>query len=92
MSDSRLVARLLAGLTASGPVVDVRIGTHWTAVVVETERGLKAGLAATQMAHDVEHGHPAVREAGKLIGRDARVLADLALADSPTERSIGSRR
>jgi uncharacterized protein len=89
MSASLLVARLLAGLAASGPVIDVRIGTHWTAVVVETARGLKAGLAATQMAHDLGHGHPAVREAGKLIGRDARVLADLALSDSPTERSIG---
>ena len=89
MSASHLVARLLAGLASSGPVVDVRIGTHWTAVVVETARGLKAGLAATQMAHDLEHGRPAVREAGELIGRDARVLAELALSDSPTERSIG---
>ena len=89
MSASHLAARLLAGLASSGPVIDVRIGTHWTAVVVETARGLKAGLAATQMAHDLEHGHPAVREAGKLVGRDARMLADLALSDSPTERSIG---
>jgi uncharacterized protein len=89
MTASHLVARLLAGLASSGPVIDVRIGTHWTAVVVETERGLKAGLAATQVAHGLEYGHPAVREAGKLIGRDARVLADLALSDSPTERSIG---
>jgi hypothetical protein len=89
MSDSHLVARLLSSLAPSGPVIEVRIGTHWTAVVVETERGLKAGLAATQMAHDLEHGRPAVREAGKLIGRDARMLADLALSDSPTERSIG---
>ena len=89
MSASYLVARLLAGLASSGPVIDMRIGTHWTAVVVETARGLTAGLAATQMAHDLEHGRPAVREAGKLIGRDARVLAELALSDSPTERSIG---
>ena len=57
MSASHLVTRLLAGLASSGPVVDVRIGTHWTAVVVETPRGLKAGLAATQMVHDLEHRH-----------------------------------
>ncbi len=76
MAASQLVARLLAGLASSGPVIDVRIGTHWTAVVVDTERGIRAGLAATQMTHDLEHGHPAVREAGKLIGRDARVLAE----------------
>ena len=43
MADSPLVARLLAGLASSGPVIDVRIGTHWTAVVVETARGLRAG-------------------------------------------------
>jgi uncharacterized protein len=89
MSASPLVTRLLAGLASSGPVSDVRIGTHWTAVVVETTRGPRAGLAATQMAHDLEHARPTVREAGKLIGRDARMLADLALSDSPTERSIG---
>ena len=89
MADSHLVARLLAGLASSGPVIDVRIGTHWTAVVVETQRGIRAGLAATQMTHDPEHRQPSVRDAGKLIGRDARMLADLALSDSPTERSIG---
>jgi uncharacterized protein len=89
MSESHLVAQLLAGLTASGPVIDVRIGTHWTLVAAETARGPKAGLAATQLVHDLQHGRPAVREAGRLIGRDARALAELALSDSPTERSIG---
>ncbi|MCU0501849.1 MAG: DUF364 domain-containing protein [Anaerolineae bacterium] len=89
MPASHLVTRLLAGLASSGSVIDVRIGTHWTAVVVDTARSLRAGLAATQMAHDPEHRQPAVRDAGKLIGSDARLLADLALSDSPTERSIG---
>jgi uncharacterized protein len=89
MSASDLVARLLSGLTGSGQVIDLRVGTHWTLVVAETARGPKAGLAATQVVHDLQHGRPAVREAGKLVGRDARVLAELALADSPTERSIG---
>ena len=50
---------------------------------------LRAGLAATQLVHDLAHGRPAVRDAGKLIGRDARELAELAKSDSPTERSIG---
>jgi uncharacterized protein (DUF4213/DUF364 family) len=89
MCASRLVSRLLAGLTDSGPVLDVRIGTHWTIVVAETVRGPRAGLAATQLVHDLQHGRPAVRDAGRLLGRDARTLAELALADSPTERSIG---
>jgi len=89
MSASHLVDRLLAGLASSGPVLDVRIGTHWTAVVGEMPSGRRAGLAATQMVHDLEHGWPAVRDAGHLIGRDARELAGLAQSDSLTERSIG---
>ncbi len=84
-----IVPQLLASLKMSGVVADVRIGTHWTVVVVETDLGLRAGLAATQIVHDLEHGRPAVREAGRLIGKDARSLADLALADSLTERSLG---
>ena len=39
MSALPLVDRLLAGLTDSGPVIDVRIGTHWTAVVVDRPAG-----------------------------------------------------
>ncbi len=84
-----LLDRLLASLALSGPVTDVRIGTHWTAVVVATPRGPRAGLAATQIVHDLEHGRPAVREAGRLIGQDARRLAELARSDSLTERSLG---
>ena len=89
MSDLRLIDRLLADLTSSGSVIDVRIGTHWTAVVVDQCSGQRAGLAATQMVHDLEHGRPAVRDAGRLIGRDARELAELARSDSLTERSVG---
>ncbi len=84
-----LLDRLLSSVALSGPVTDVRIGTHWTAVVVETPRGPRAGLAATQLVHDLEHGRPAVREAGRLIGQDARRLAELARSDSLTERSLG---
>ena len=89
MSASNLVDRWLAGLTTSGPVLDIRIGTHWTAAEVDRTSGPRAGLAATQMVHDLEHGRPAVRDAGRLTGRDARELAELARSDSLTERSIG---
>jgi hypothetical protein len=89
MSALHLVDRLLASLTSSGSVVDIRIGTHWTAVVVDRPVGPRVGLAATQMVHDLEHGRPAVRDAGRLVGRDARELAALARSDSLTERSIG---
>ncbi|MCX7670910.1 MAG: DUF4213 domain-containing protein, partial [Anaerolineae bacterium] len=100
-----LVRRLVAAATAgrgqpaaghgeggrppSGRIADVRIGTHWTVVVVETPVGQRAGLAATQIVHDLAHGRPAVRDAGHLIGRDACALAELALSDSLTERSLG---
>ncbi|MGC8781026.1 MAG: Rossmann-like domain-containing protein [Anaerolineae bacterium] len=88
-SSASVVRRLLASITMDGRVADVRIGTHWTVVVVETSAGPRAGLAATQIVHDLEHGRPAVRDAGKLIGRDAHALAELALSDSLTERSLG---
>lgn len=84
-----LIERLLAEIRWTGPAADVRIGTHWTAVAIETPVGLRAGMAATQIVHDLEHGRPAVRDAGRLIGQDGAALARLALADSLTERSIG---
>lgn len=84
-----LIRRILASLSWNGPVADVRIGTHWTVVVVETSAGLRAGMAATQIVHDLEHGRPAVRDAGRLIGQEARALAELALSASLTERSLG---
>jgi hypothetical protein len=84
-----LTERLLASVRWTGPVADVRIGPLWTAVVVETPAGRRAGLAATQLIHDLEHGRPAVRDAGRLIGRPASELLALALSDSLTERSIG---
>lgn len=84
-----IVLRLLAALPRSGVIADVRIGTHWTVVVVETAVGPRGGLAATLSVHDLEHGRPAVRDAGRLIGKDARAVAELALSDSLTERSLG---
>ena len=58
--------------------------SSWTRISV-----CARGLAATQLVHDLEHGRPAVRDAGKLIGMDGRALAALAQSDSLTERSIG---
>jgi uncharacterized protein (DUF4213/DUF364 family) len=145
-----LVDRLLSGLVCDGTVADVRIGLHWTAVVVDVYSGgrsaalgadtraargvsakppsgtadgnarsddreaslwdfsrlaqpeaeatevattntgsFRAGLAATQSVQDLEHGRPAVREAGRLIGKTGREMAALAASDSLTERSIG---
>ncbi len=84
-----LIDRLLAARSLNGPVVDIRVGTHWTVVVVETVRGTRAGLASTQIVHDLEHGQPAVRDAGKLVGLPAFDLAGWMRSESLTERSIG---
>jgi len=93
-----IIDRLLATVTSGAPdlsarVADVRVGTHWTIVVVEmgepAPARLRAGLSSTQVVHDLEHGRPAVREAGRLIGKPALELAGLARSDSLTERSIG---
>ncbi len=84
-----LMYQLLTAAQCDGRVIDVRVGTHWTVVVVETSDGLRAGLASTQIIHGLEHGRPAVRDAGKLIGRSGSELAAWIEAASPTERSIG---
>ncbi len=87
-----VIERLIGGLRSDGRVADVRIGALWTAVAVETQHGLRAGLASTQMTRDLEHGRPLVSEAGHLLGKRAADLARLALPDSGaslTERSLG---
>jgi hypothetical protein len=84
-----IVERLLALAPQGGRIGDLRVGTHWTLAVDEGERGLSAGLASTQMVHDLEHGKPAVQDAGRLLGRPSRELAEWALSASLTKRSIG---
>jgi uncharacterized protein (DUF4213/DUF364 family) len=84
-----VVERLLNILEQDGRLTDLRVGTHWTLAVVETAHGERGGLASTQMVHGLDHGSPAVREAGWLLGRSARDLAGWAMSPGATERSIG---
>lgn len=84
-----LIDKLLATAQIDGRVTDVRVGTHWTIVVVETPDGLRAGLASTQIVHGLEHGQPMVRDAGKLVGTMGSELAAWMRSASLTERSIG---
>lgn len=77
---------VLAGLP-DGPVRAVRVGIHWTAVVVETNGRLRCGLAATQMP--AEHAGATVAKAGLLTQETGRELAGLIRKGSPTEASIG---
>jgi uncharacterized protein (DUF4213/DUF364 family) len=75
---------------ADAPVLDVRIGLHWTAVVVEDDGSSpRCGLAATLLERRNEHHHPVVPEAGYLLRSTAHQLAGLVFDENPTLRSIG---
>lgn len=84
-----LVDDLLSSLP-EGRVDEVRIGTHWTAVVVETTEGKKCGLAST-LWEDHEHRRgPDVPEAGNLEQFSGRQLAGLIDSERSIETSIGT--
>lgn len=73
-----------------GEVHTVRIGTHWTAVVIETENGRKCGLASTMVeTHEQRRGSD-IPEAGHLERFSARELAQLIHSNRSMETSIGA--
>lgn len=84
-----LIDALLAS-TPDGPVLDVRIGLSWTAVVVEVAGQRRCGLAAT-LRGDRGHGSPTVPGAGFLVGKNGRELASWARPDtgSLAQASVG---
>ena len=72
-----------------GEVRDVRLGLHWTVVVVETGGVLRCGLSATLFT---PHGHdqgPDIPGAGHLDYSSGLELAELALSTHPTQASVG---
>ena len=72
------------------PVIDVRVGAFWTAVVVETEGQRQCGLASTLRNDDHHHGSgPSVPNAGQLMESSAREMAELAHSKSHMEAAIG---
>ncbi len=84
-----LIDALLAS-TPDGPVLDVRIGLSWTAVVVEVAGQRRCGLAAT-LRGERGHGSPTMPEAGFLVGKSGREVASWARSDaeSLTQTSVG---
>lgn len=84
-----ILERLASLVRGDGVLKDVRIGTHWTFVVVEQAGRDRAGLASTQIVHGAGHGEPGVRDAGHLVGQDAARFLSWLDSDSLTERSIG---
>ena len=83
----KMIDTLLDGLKEDAPVRKVLVGTFWTAVVLDTDPP-RCGLSSTlrDEAHD---GRPAVQEAGRLLTRSARSLAELLRSGSLLEASIG---
>lgn len=79
---------LLATLQ-DGKVLDVRIGLHWTAVVVEVAGEPRCGLAATLFEREGHDHAPTVPQAGELDRVSGRELAELALCGQPTLTSVG---
>jgi uncharacterized protein (DUF4213/DUF364 family) len=78
-----LLDDLLSGLTEDVPVRSVLVGAHWTVVCSR-----HCGMASTLMSTH-PHGHEQVREAGHLLQKSARELAELARSDELLEASIG---
>lgn len=79
---------LLAALPdVDSRILDVRIGSAWTAVVVEVEGVRRCGLAATQS--NANFSGLRVRDAGRLAELGGRALCELARSSSPTEVSVG---
>ncbi len=73
-----------------GRILAVQVGFSRTAVLVETEGGIRCGLAATLSNPDfMHHVRPAVRQAGHLLEMDYRELAALSESPSFTEIAIG---
>ncbi len=85
----KIIDELLATLPDS-PVLDLRVGVFWTAVVVNVGGQQRCGLASTLRRGGHHHGAgPEVPEAGQLLEYSARALAELARSTSPMEASIG---
>jgi len=79
----------LLNVLPDGKVLDVCIGLHWTAVIVEVEGRRQCGLAST-VAEEHQHGRePDVPEAGHLLDLSANELAKYALSDRMTKSSLG---
>ncbi len=73
-----------------GEILDVRVGLHWTGVLVRVAGERRLGLATTcvEPGHHYRTWHD-VSDPGRLHHLDADSLMDRVYARSPVERSIG---
>lgn len=92
VQDRTAIVPIIDALLAAAPardsrILDVRIGTAWTAVVAVVDGARRCGLAATlsRLGHD----GPSVRDAGSLHTHSSQDLCQLARSASPVEVSVG---
>lgn len=86
---SRVIEDLLAG-ALDAPVLDIRAGAFWSAVLVAGPAGARCGLASNLHLGGQRHGDgPSVADAGALLERSGLELAALARSKSLIEASIG---
>jgi uncharacterized protein len=84
-----LLSQMIESLP-EGKVKHIQVGFFWTLVCIKVNGREQSGLAASMHNYEYEHVRtPAVREAGRLHNMLGKELAELALADSLTERAIG---
>lgn len=73
-----------------GRTQDILMGAFWTVVTVEVNGQQRCGLASTLRNEDHHHGSgPDVAEAGRLLAKPARQLAELVYSESRMEAAIG---
>lgn len=76
--------------TLPGKILSIQVGMSRTAVLAETEDGIRCGLAATfSNPDDNHHLHPSVAKAGLLLDLSTEELAGLVKSSSLTEATIG---
>lgn len=84
-----IIESLLATVRTDAPIRQVLVGALWTGVVLDTDPP-RCGLASTlQSGHDTHQAGPPVSEAGQLLARSGRELAEWLLSSSQLEASIG---
>lgn len=79
----------LLSIVPDGKVLEVHIGLHWTAVIVEVNGQKCCGLASTLVDTHEHTGHPQVPLAGKLETLPALELAGLIKEENVTLHSVG---
>jgi uncharacterized protein (DUF4213/DUF364 family) len=83
-----IYSKILASLT-DFPLLNVRIGINWTAVVVDKEGTQQCGLASTIHGEHSHTGEPTIPAPGLLEKESALELANWIESEIPLRRSIG---